>query len=313
MNQTVISSLLPVVLLIALGLLVGKKGWIRETSIKDLANLVFLVLSPALLFHAMSTVRVEELSLRPLAAYFLGAGVIFGGTLLVMGFSRTSAVTAIANTYSNTAMIGIPLVGLAYGPQGMVTLLTLVSLHALVLLTMATVAVELAQAREHAALGLGERRHIAAVLGLAVKSAIIHPVPIPIIGGLLWAQTGWQMPEVIDKPIQWLGQAFGPLALVMVGVTLAQTRVGTHFKGALLLALVKNLLHPALVVLIGWMLGLKGLPLTVMVVAAALPMGANVFLFSQRYKAAEDLITAAVAVSTAIGIVTLSLVMLLVG
>lgn len=310
MNQTVISSLLPVVLLIALGLLVGQRGWIRETSIKDLANLVFLVLSPALLFHAMSTVRIEQLSLRPVAAYFLGAGVIFAGTLLVMGFSRTSAVTAIANTYSNTAMIGIPLIGLAYGPAGMVTLLTLVSLHSLVLLTLGTVAVELAMAREQAASGQGTRRHIGAVVVRAVRNAIVHPVPIPIIVGLLWAQTGWQMPEVVDKPIQWLGQAFGPLALVMVGVTLAHTRVGTHFKGALLLAVVKNLLHPALVFGIGWLLGLSGLPLTVMVVAAALPMGANVFLFSQRYKAGEDLITAAVAVSTGIGIVTLSLVML---
>ena len=76
MNQTVIASLLPVVVLIAIGVLVGKRGWIRDTSIKDLSNLVFLVLSPALLFHAMSTVRVEELSLKPVAAYFLAAGVI---------------------------------------------------------------------------------------------------------------------------------------------------------------------------------------------------------------------------------------------
>ena len=310
MNQTVIASLLPVVVLIAIGVLVGKRGWIRDTSIKDLSNLVFLVLSPALLFHAMSTVRVEELSLKPVAAYFLAAGVIFGGTLLTMGFSRTSAVMAIANTYSNTVMIGIPLVGLAYGAQGMVTLLTLVSLHSLVLLTLATVAVELATAREQAAAGQGGQRHIAAVVGLAIRNAIFHPVPIPIIAGLLWAQTGWKIPAAVDQPIQWLGQAFGPLALVMVGVTLAQTRIGTHFKGALLLAVVKNLAHPVLVVAIGWALGLTGLPLKVMVVAAALPMGANVFLFSQRYKAAEDLITASVAVSTLLGMLTLSLVML---
>ena len=313
MNQTVIASLLPVVLLISIGVLVGKRGWIRDTSIKDLSNLVFLVLSPALLFHAMSTVRVEELSLRPVASYFLAAGVIFFGTLAVLGFSRTSTVMAIANTYSNTAMIGIPLIGLAYGAQGMVTLLTLVSLHSLVLLTLATVAVELALAREQAASGEGTQRHILAVLALAVRNAVIHPVPIPIIVGVLWAQTGWQMPMVIDRPIQWLGQAFAPLALVMVGVTLAQTRVGTHFKGALVLAVLKNLAHPLLVVLIGWLLGLSGLPLQVMVVAAALPMGANVFLFSQRYKAAEALITASVAVSTGLSILTLSLVMLWVG
>jgi hypothetical protein len=117
------------------------------------------------------------------------------------------------------------------------------------------------------------------------------------------------MPEVIDKPIQLLGQAFGPVALVMVGITLALTPIGRHWRGALVQALVKNLLHPLLVAGIGWLLGVRGIPLTVMVVAAALPIGANVFLFSQRYRTAEDLVTASVAVSTVLALGTLTLVM----
>jgi predicted permease len=56
---------------------------------------------------------------------------------------------------------------------------------------------------------------------------------------------------------------------------------------------------------------MRGLHLTVMVVAAALPIGANVFLFSQRYQKEEDVVTAAVAVSTAFAIVSVSLVMAL--
>ena len=48
-------------------------------------------------------------------------------------------------------------------------------------------------------------------------------------------------------------------------------------------------------------------------VAASLPIGANVFLFSQRYKVAEELVTASVAVSTALALVTVSVVMALVG
>ena len=86
----------------------------------------------------MSTVRVEQLSLKPVAAYFIAAGLIFAATLLWRGFNRTAAVLALANTFSNTVMIGIALVGLAYGPEGMVVLLTLISLHSLVLLTSAT-------------------------------------------------------------------------------------------------------------------------------------------------------------------------------
>ncbi|WP_394787078.1 AEC family transporter [Rhodoferax sp.] len=308
MNNLIVSSLLPVVLLIALGWLAGQRQWIGAGSVKDLSNLVFLLLSPALLFRAMSNVHVEQLSLKPVAAYFLAAGLIFAGTLLLHGFNRTAAVLGMANTYSNSTMIGIPLIGLAYGAPGMVTLLTLVSLHALVLLTMATVAVELAVAHEEAQNG-GPRRHVALLVWQAVRNAVLHPVPVPILAGLLFAQTGWTIPAVVDTPLMLLGQAFGPLALVMVGVTLAQNRIGPHLRGALGLALVKNLLHPLLVVGIGWLLGLSGLPLTVMVVAASLPMGANVFLFAQRYQVKQELITASVAVSTLLALVTVSAVM----
>jgi malonate transporter and related proteins len=48
-----------------------------------------------------------------------------------------------------------------------------------------------------------------------------------------------------------------------------------------------------------------------MVVASALPMGANVFLFAQRYEVAQELTTAAMGVSTALALFTLSAVMLL--
>ncbi len=309
-NSFAISSLLPVVLLIAAGYLAGRRRWIGGSAVKDLSNLIFLLLAPALLFRAMSTVHVEQLSLKPVAAYFIASGLLFAGTMALRGFNRTAAVIALANTYSNTVMIGIVLVDLAYGDAGMVVLLTLISLHSLVLLTSATVVLELAVAREQAAAGGVQTRSMGRTVSRALRNAIIHPVPLPIIAGLLFAQTGWTMPEVIDKPIQLLGQAFGPVALVMVGITLALTPIGRHWRGALAQALVKNLLHPLLVAAIGWLLGVRGIPLTVMVVAAALPIGANVFLFSQRYRTAEDLVTASVAVSTVLALGTLTLVML---
>ena len=89
--------------------------------------------------------------------------------------------------------------------------------------------------------------------------------------------------------------------------------MGQHLRGALALAVAKNLIHPVLVALLGVVFGLSGLPLLVMVVTAALPIGANVFLFSQRYAVAEELVTASVIVSNALAMVTLPAVMLLGG
>ena len=47
-----------------------------------------------------------------------------------------------------------------------------------------------------------------------------------------------------------------------------------------------------------------------MIVAASLPVGANVFLFAQRYGVAEDEVTASVAVSTVMGLVTMPVAIL---
>ncbi|MES2945546.1 MAG: AEC family transporter [Pseudomonadota bacterium] len=317
MNQLVFVSLFPVVLLIAAGFLAGRAQWIRAAAIKDLSNLVFLLLTPALLFRTMSKVRIEQLDFKPVAAYFLAVIILFGGTLMVQGFNRRAAVLALASTFSNTVMIGIALVGLMYGPEGLVTLFTLVSVHSLVLLTSATVVLELAVAHEQkrglSADGLaGSPRHPVATVLMAVKNALLHPVPLPIMAGLLFAQTGLVIPAVVDKPLELLANAFGPLALVLVGVTLANTPVGKHWRPALTLSLVKNLLHPLLVFGLCHLLGVGGLPMVVMVVASSLPIGANVFLFSQRYKVAEELITASVVVSTALALLTLTLVLLLV-
>jgi len=238
---------------------------------------------------------------------------IFAGTLLVCGFNRRAAVLALAASFGNTVMIGTPLVALAWGEAGLVTLFTLYTVHTTVLLTTATLVLELAVMREAAATGDAPPRHIASTVFTALRNALLHPVPLPIIVALLFAQTGWTVPAIIDRPLELLGNAFGPMALLLVGATVASTPVRGHWRGALALTAVKNLLHPLLVVVAGRLLGLAGLPLVVMVAVASLPIGANVFLFSQRYQVHEDLIAASVGLSTVLALATVSLVLALTG
>nr|WP_295784649.1 AEC family transporter [Rhodoferax sp.] len=313
MQSIVLSSLLPVILLIAIGFIACRAGWMRAEATKDLGRLVFMVLTPALLFRTMSTVHVEQLDYKPVAAYFTAVIALFLVMLALGRATQRATVLALAATFSNTVAIGVPLIGLAYGEAGMVSLFTIISLHALVLLTLATIALELAVARQAASAHAAPATRAVwrrPVLD-ALRNGILHPVPLPILLGLLFAQTGLVMPTVLDRPLQLMGTAMGPMSLLLVGATLASARIGHELKRAFGLALLKNLLLPALVALVGVLLGLHGLPLTVMVVTASLPIGANVFMFSQRYNVAEELVTASVAVSTGLAMVSVSLVMAL--
>ncbi len=311
LDHPVLSALLPVVLLIGVGFAAGRLRLMRGEAVRDLSNLVFLVLVQALLFRTMATARLDRLDLRSVALYYVVAGVLFLVLLLLRGASSRSAVLALAAIFSNTLMIGVPLVQLAWGDAGLVPLFTLISMHALILLTLATVVIELLVAREQAASGQAPARHVAATAVRAIRNAVLHPVPLPIIVGLAWSATGLGLHPVVERPLRMLGDAFGPVALVLVGLTLAQASIGPHLKGALGIAVLKTVVHPLAMAATGWIFGLSGLPLVVMVVAAGLPIGANVFLFSQHYHKAEELVTASVAVSTLVSIGTISLVMVL--
>jgi predicted permease len=95
-DSPVFSSLIPVILCIGIGFFAARMGWVRAAAIPDFSNLVFLVLTPALLFRTMGAVRIQELNFRPVALYFLAAGLMFAATMVASGFSTRAAARGLA-------------------------------------------------------------------------------------------------------------------------------------------------------------------------------------------------------------------------
>jgi malonate transporter and related proteins len=303
MSHPVFVALVPVVILIAIGFIAGRAGFMPANSTKDLSKLVFTIFLPPMLFRTMVNVHPENLQGKPLVAYLLGMALMYAVMFFAAGRNRKAAVLGLAASYSNTVMIGIALIQFAYGEQGVAVLLALITVHSLIMLCLATVVLELVTLKEKS----GEQGHPLQILSTSIWNTLKQPMIFPIIAGLIYAQTGWGIPAMIDKPLQLLGNAFSPLAVILVGITLAATRVGEHLRMALALSMLKNVAHPLVVAFIGLALGLQGLPLAVMIVTAALPIGANVFLFAQRYETALPEVTAAVAVSSAVALVSVAL------
>ncbi len=306
MNHPVITALLPVILLIATGYVAGKQGWIRASAKGDYSNLIFFLLLPPLLFRTMAQSHPENLQILPVLAYLGSMVILFAMVLCWTGVNQRGAILGLAATYGNTVMIGIALIGFAYGEAGQAVLFSLLSVHAIIMLTAATLMLEWMKASKP-----NKQTNPAASALQALWGAVRQPTTWPIVLGLAYSQTGLTIPIVIDRPLQLLGGAFSPLALILVGLTLSVTKFGDHIKPALGLSVLKNFVQPLLVLGLGLLFGLHGLPLTVMVVAAALPMGANVFIFSQRYQESEDLVTTSVSVSTVMALLSVALAMTL--
>jgi len=223
MLDVVISSLVPVMLLIAMGCAVGRWNWVSPGGAQELSRLAFSVFGPALLFRTMSHVDPATLVLQPLAVYLGSAVALYWAMWWFWGRNLSAAMWAMASMFSNTVALGIPLVGYVYGPPGLVVLFTLISVHSLVLVSMITLNLEWHRAQSSREAMEGTSRvALWATLGLALRQSIFHPVPMPILLGLAFSQTGWALPEALDRPLQWLGAAFGPMALLLVGINLSQ-------------------------------------------------------------------------------------------
>jgi malonate transporter len=223
------------------------------------------------------------------------------------------SVRAITSVFGNTVQVGIPMAAALFGETGLAIHLAIVSLHALVLLTLSTALVELDLAHAQRKLGQADV-HLASTLLSTARNTIIHPVVLPVLIGLGWNALGFPVPAVADEILQTLGQAVVPLCLVLIGMSLAYYGVQGAARAAIWLCVLKLLVMPALVLAVAhWGFHLSGLPLTVVVMMAALPVGSNALIFAQRYRTLEAETTAATVFSTLAFVVSAPMWLALVG
>jgi malonate transporter and related proteins len=227
-----------------------------------------------------------------------GAGRLEGAT--------APAVRAISASFGNSVQLGIPLAAALFGETGLAIHIALISLHALILLSIATALAELDLARTPRGDGAATST-LRATLASTLRNTVIHPVMLPVLIGLGWNAGGIGLHPIVDETLLVLGSAVVPVCLVLIGLSLAYYGVQGHLRGALDLAALKLIGLPALVLMVAhWGFGLAGLPLSVLVVMAALPVGSNPLVFAQRYGTLQGEATAAIVFSTLAFVVTLA-------
>ncbi|MDH4060037.1 MAG: AEC family transporter [Aquincola sp.] len=307
MTLAVAYKLLAVALTVLLGYAAGRMRWLGSgTDASDparvLSNAAFYIFIPALLFRTTARLDFATLPGPLVTAYFGPVALWLLGTYLWHRRHDAGAapsVRAITVTFGNTVQLGIPLAAAVFGETGLALHIALVSVHALILLSLATALVE----RD---LAHGASWH--AQLISTLRNTVIHPVVLPVLAGMAWNLTGLGLHPIADEVLSLLGSAVIPLCLVLIGISLAYYGVAGRWRAAFGFSFAKLVVLPALVLLVArWGFGITGLPLAVIVVMAALPVGSNPLIFAQRYRVLEGEVTAAIVVSTVSFVATLAL------
>lgn len=313
MTPAVFLKLLAIFAVVTIGWLAGRAKFFGggETA-RALSNAAFYLFAPALLFRTTARIDFATLPWAVIVAYFVPVvGLLLGIYVwrrrqgrLAEGSPAEPSVRAITATFSNTVQLGIPIALALFGEAGLSIHLAIVSLHALILLSLLTVLVELDLARAASRTEAGRPR-LVATLKLTVRNTLIHPVVLPVLVGMGWNVAGLPIPPAADEILSMLGQAVVPVCLVAIGMSLAHYGLAGSLRGAGWLTAAKLVAQPALVLAVGhFVFGLSGLPLTVIVMCAALPSGTNALMFSQRYRSQEAETTATLVLSTLIFVLT---------
>ena len=224
---------------------------------------------------------------------------------------RDAAFGALVAAFPNAGFMGVPLLVALLGDAAAGPVIGAILVD---LVVTSTVCIALAQAQGHRSRADDERSMLAAA-ALALRAALTNPLPWAIALGAAFAATHRELPAPLAQIVRMLGDSAAPVALFTIGTVLWRAGQHAHSRTPvakyLPVALIKLLVHPALVFALGLAARALGAPLSpfalmVLTLTAALPSASNVSLLAERYGADNGRIARIIMASTVLAFVTFS-------
>ncbi len=280
-------------------------GLLDAPGLRGVNEVVFRLAMPALLFDSVAEADAMHV-LDVAAAYFAACLILYAlamllaSRLLGAGVSH-AAVFALNATYGNTVMLGIPLVGALFGVAGLGYLMAIIAFHSALLLPLASLLIEA---------GSQGRPSLPRLVRATLAGMLRNPVILSILLAFAWRGAGLGVPGPLHALLGMLGAPAAPLALFCLGASLPGLPGPATLAEALMAATLKLAVLPALVfVIAGWLGGLHGVALSVALLTAGMPTGANAFLIARRSAGLGDGAASTVLISTLLSVGTLGTLM----
>jgi predicted permease len=294
---------LPFFAVIGLGYWAGRVRFFTPEATAYLTKFVFYFALSAMLFRFAANLSVSEVySTRFVLAYLTGCFAVYAlaaGVALARGVTlEEAAVEAQCAVIGNTGFLGVPMLVVLLGPQAAGPVLMVLAIDLIVFSSLITLVIT--GVREgHMSLGIFR------ALGLGLLK---NPMIVSMVLGLAWSATGQAVPAVANEFLQLLGAAATPGALFAIGASLA-TKSAERLGVAAWLSFCKLVLHPLAVAFAALILfRVETQAAGVMIAAAALPVAGNVYILAQHYGIAPQRVSASILISTAVSILTVTVV-----
>ena len=305
-------QIVPIFAVIAAGVVAGRFERFGEAAASMLNDLVYYVALPALIFSSVAGADVAggvpvsaplASVVTVLVAYGLGVTV----ALLARRPAREANAVGLVAGWGNVGYLGIPLTVAVLGPASGFAASVTSTLHTALAISVFLVVATVAGRDTERAGGV-------ALVGLVARRVLGNPVVLAIALGAVVTLTGVGIPAPVTGAVDLLAAMAAPgglfaLGILLRGATSALRGGGARLAGIVGCVLVKIVVMPLLAVLAVALLDVPQPWAAVLVVMAALPDAATVFVLTAQYRTWYRESTAVVVLTTAASLVSLPLVL----
>lgn len=301
----VASGFTVIFIVVAIGYLLGRTRVLGDQAVTVLARLVFFVCTPALMITSLATndlsvVFSPTLAVASIAAISVGTVHFIVVRLLWRRAVPEATIGALSASYVNSVNLGLPIAIFVLDDASFIAPLLLfqIMLYSPIALAILDLTALPADRR-------GSLWH-------TVRTPLTNPIVVGGLIGLALALAGLDLPASVFAPLDMLGKASVPLALLAFGLSLTGVQVfkkgATPRRDIALATVLKMALMPLIAYLLArYGFGMSGPALFAQVVIAALPTAQNVLVYATRYGRGEILARDTALVTTVLAIPVIAL------
>jgi predicted permease len=305
----------PFFALVLCGYWAARRQMLPFEAIPGLNGFVLFFALPCMLFRFGANTPIAQLLDAGAFFMYLFCALVMVAFVVAISLNKRfgwndAAFGALVGAFPNTGFMGVPLLVALLGSAAAGPAIVTIVIDMVI-----TTSLCIALSRLD---GAGQQG-----VGQAAKNALLgvvkNPMPWAILLGTVFSAFQIDLPGPVDKTVALLGDAASPVALFTIGAVLARSQKIAHhaqhgpltWQDYVPVALIKLLLHPILVLVVGLAAISMGVPidafaLKVMVLVAALPSASNVAMLSERFGADNGRIARIILVSTAAAFLTFS-------
>lgn len=305
--MSIISIIIPLILVALLGFFCAKSQWLNRTQIDALSKFTFYLSIPAFLFYQMAQANFsEQISFALFSAFYLPILCCYCIAWLSHYFiierknpslTAGSAVFSLGASYSNTVIIGLPILLTLFGEKVLGIIFLIITFHSALLFTL-TSAISSFSANGKNSFNAKE----------IIKQNIKNPLVVSISTGLVVNLLGIELPSLFGDTLMLMGKPAITLALFILGASLTYYQVRDKVFAISIASLIKLILLPALVLLTSQVLfKLSPLSVTVLVILSACPTGVNAYLIAKTHQQEQQTVAGTVVMTTLLSMITIPL------